>query len=253
MDGDNPKGHQMDPVAGPVVENPSRPAMGEAGAGDVMGAAALPAEGHRMTEPAPAADAGASAGVDAEYPDMEPPVATTGGEGAEAFAAGSYGEAYLRLVIDVDDGEMKVVDARVVDGPVVRTDLTGQMAYEALIRGRRVAADAFDDLTQQHAFPPPDDPTLGHHTSTTSHFQFVARVPRSEVTEAELADLEITLVRPASTTQLAADVAAAPGLSLEAAALEAGEEPPEVVARLEGIDLNALPSGAAEAVRERLR
>ena len=146
-----------------------------------------------------------------------------------------------------------MVDASVVDGPVVYSDLTGQMAYEALIAGRRVAADAFDDLTQQHAFPPPDDPTLGHHTSTTSHFQFVARVPRSEVTAAELADLQITLVRPASTTQLAANVAAAPGLSLEAAAIEAGEDSPEVIARLDGVDLSALPARAADAVRERLR
>ena len=118
MNGDNPKGYQMDPVAAPVVENPSRPAMGEAGAGDVMmDAGALPAEGNRMTEPAPGADAGASADTeypDMEYPDMEPPAAT-GGEGAEAFAAGSHGEGYLRLVIEVDDGEMKVVDASVVE------------------------------------------------------------------------------------------------------------------------------------------
>lgn len=249
---DNPAGDRgMDAAAEPVVEDASLASMGEPQAADVMGAAAAAPGPHQMSEPQPAAEfEGAE-----EYPDMEPLAGPAGGgQGAQAFAAQRHGDGYLRLLIEVEDSEPRVVDASVVEGPLVQVDdLTGEMAYEVLVGERRVAADAFDDLAREHVYPPPDDPTAAHQSRTASRFQFNVRIPRSEVTMHELADVEITLVRPRQTTQLAAHAAIAPGKPLEAAALEAGDEPPEVVFRLRGVDLDSLPPPAAQAVRERLR
>lgn len=236
----------MDSSATPVVEDASLPEMGPtaAGAADTMGAGAPSAlsGAPEMDEPAPSPEEDEAV----DYPDMEGSL-TDNAPGAD------YAEGYLRLVIDVDDGELSLVDAAVVDGPVIFGDLTGQMAYDAVVRGRRVAADAFDDLAVRHSFPPPDSPDAEHREGTTSHYQFVARVPRSEVTADELADLEVTLMRPSSTGALTEHEAAASGLPLEAAAAAAGAEPPEVIGRLQGIDLGRLAGPAAEAVRSRLR
>lgn len=247
----------MDSAAAPVVEDASLPEMPLAGdtAGEIMETGAgAPSPGlgsAEMPEPAPSPEVdeeSASYGDEesASYGDMEGPVAA-------GAPGGDYMEGYLRLVIDVDDGELTLVDAAVIDGPVVFSDLTGQMAYDAVVHGRRVAADAFDDLAVRHSFPPPDSPETGHGEGQTSHYQFVARVPRSEVTLEELADLEVTLMRPPSTRALAENEAAAPGMRLEDAAAAAGGEQPEIVGRLHGVDLEQLGGSAAEAVQSRLR
>lgn len=235
------------------MEDASAPSMPSVDDGDVMNGGAREVEGGtRMPEPPPTPPTDEDA---AEYPDMEPahtPPPEAGG--AAAYAAGEQGEGYLRLVIEVDDGELRLVDAAVVDGPLVQPDLTGLMAYEALVRGRRVAADAFDDLSRQRGLAPPDDPSAGHSVADVSRYQFVARIPRSEVTAEELADLDITLLRPARATQLAEDAAAGAAEPLEDAAVRSGEEPPEVIGRLRGIDLDeALPEPKAQAVRGALR
>ncbi len=250
MDANPPPDRPMDPAAEPVVENPAAPAMDSVAHGDVMDGPLADAPGPRMTEPAPQATDEEAAG----YPDMEPRQAPPSeGEGAEAFAADEQGEGYLRLVIEVEGDDLRLIDAAVVEGPLVQTDLTGQMAYEALVRGRRVAADAFDDLSRQRGFAPPDDPAVGHSDTELSKYQFVARIPRSEVTTEELADLEITLLRPSRTTQLSEDVDTRSAESLSDAAVAAGEVPPEVIGRLRGIDLDAsLPQERAQAVRRRL-
>jgi hypothetical protein len=238
----------MDPDGAPVVENPDLPSMSEPSSSDVMGGSAVVAGGNVMSEPPPHIDPGAGG----DYPEMEPVRPPGGRQDERGDPAGGHGPGYVRLVIDVEDGAMRVVDAAVVDGPLIQTDLTGQMAYEALVRGRRVAADAFDDLSQQHAFAPPDDPTVGHTVATTSRYQFVARIPLAEVTAADFADLEITLVKPADTSRLAAQARAAPGASFEAAAVQAGDDTPEIVGRVQGVDLGTLRPGAADEVRRRL-
>lgn len=238
---------RMDPAGGPVIENRDAPAMDVEG--DVMGVSPLEPAGPRMSEPAPQAPLE----DDAEYPPMQPRGQATTEGGAAAFAASEQGEGYLRLVIEVNHGELSVADAAVIDGPLAQTDLTGEMAYEAQVHGRRVAADSFDDLSVQHGFAPPDDPSRGHSVTRRNRFQFVARIPRSAVTADELGDLEIALMRPARTTQLAELSSARSAESLTDVATGAGEEPPEIIGRLRGVDLEALPTERAEAVHRALR
>ena len=249
METNPPRRRVMDPAGPPIAEDATAPSMG-GGDADVMSGPVREGPGGRMTEPAPSV----AEEEGAEYGEMQPRSEPAVTQGAEAFAARGSGEGYLRLAIDVQDGTLRVVDAAVVDGPLVHTDLTGQMAYEAVVRGRRVAADAFDDLAQEHAFAPPDQPELGHHTAELSSYQFVARIPRSEVTAEELPDLEITLMRLAQTTQLSDRLRPQSTEPVADAALAFGIEPPEVVGRLSGVDLDtALPHERAEAVRRGLR
>ena len=241
---------RMDPDAEPVIENPSAPAMTPPSAGEATAGLSPDGGGTRMSEPAPQ---GEDEPESDEYPPMEPAGDHPGGMGLEPSEAQAQQEGYLRLVIDVDQGNLELVDVAVVDGPLVHTDLTGLMAYQALVRGRRVAADAFDDLSQQHGFAPPDDPSIGHSITEVAQYQFVARVPLEEVTTEELADMEITLMRPVRTTQLTETGGSRPGLPLEETTVGAGEEPPEIIGRLRGIDLDtSLTPSRAEAVRSRL-
>ncbi|HET7328214.1 MAG TPA: hypothetical protein VFJ14_13115 [Nocardioidaceae bacterium] len=217
--------------------------------GEVMDGPLPEGHGARMSEPAPQ---GVEEG--GEYPAMETADEQFGGPPQEASNPEGQQDGYLRLVIDVDDGVLRLTDAAVVDGPLVQTELTGQMAYEALVHGRRVAADAFDDLSQQHGFAPPDDPSIGHSAGETARYQFVARVPLAEVTADELSQMEINLMRPARTTQLAETTSARSGLPLAEAVVHSGEEQPEVVGRLLGVELTeSLTPSRAEAVRRRLR
>jgi len=263
----NTRREQMAADSDPVVEDAQLPAMDPLpGTGDVDDAGNWSPRLHLMDEPPPSSGAGQE-----ENPDMQPLSAAQGTEdassqgaapvahpadreGAAAFAADVDHEGYVRLLVEVDGSEMRILDASIVEGALVQPELTGVMAYEVTIGDRRVGSGAFDDLTEQHAYAPPDEETLGHLISNVGCFQFTVRIPRSEITLDELSDLRIALVRPQTTTQLSMDIVLAPGVSFENAAVESGvAEPPVVIAEMEGINLDALPSPAAEALRRGLR
>lgn len=244
----------MDPEATPIADNPGLPSMDAAEAEPTMASRATAegkGEGSYMTEPPPAPE---SDDDGEEYGDMGATASPHTGSTAAEFAAGTDDEGYLRLVIDVDHGSLSLVDAAMVAGPLVTTDLSGQMAYDAVVHGRRVAADAFDDLSQSHAFAPPDEDDAGHRVTDIDHYQFIARIPSSEVSAADLADLEITLMRTTRTSQLSDTPQAMAGVPLEEAAAASGEEdPPQVVGRLVGISLDQVPQESARNIEQQLR
>lgn len=235
--------------AEPVIENESLPAMGDEVSEGIM-TGQPSAERAVMSDPPPG-----DVEPDEPYPDMVPLEENQGGSGRNAmgFAAGRYGEGYLRLVINVEDENMSVIDAAVIEGPVVQQpDLTGEMVYEVVIDGRRVAAEALPDLAVSRSLAPPDDPGRGHHFTRMQSFDFVVRIPRGEVTQEELERVQVELVRPERTTDLS-EMGAQPGVPFAQIAADRGAPSPNVIARLDGIDLSALPARAAAAVREGLR
>jgi hypothetical protein len=242
---------QINGDAAPFIEDDSLPAMDAAPLGNVMGEDAATGGNNLMTEPAPTGEEDL-----VSYGDMEPlsdPDPATGSD-AESFAADRHGEGYLRLVVSVEGDRMTVSDASVVGGPLVeKPDLTGEMAYQALLDGRRIASEAMADLGKASSFAPPDEPEKGHHICEQESYDFVVRIPREEITAAQLGDLEIELLRPAKTTELSMETQPARGAPLETAAMDAGVEAPTMVARLSGVSLDALPTRAAEAVRKGLR
>jgi hypothetical protein len=249
-------GAMMDPEATPIADNPGLPSMDAAEAEAEATMASLAAtegtgSGNYMTEPPPSPESGED---NEEYGDMGAPTPRHTRSTAAEPTAGNDDEGYLRLVIDVEHGSLSLVDAAMVAGPLVTTDLSGEMAYDAVVHGRRVAADAFDDLSRSHAFAPPDEDDVGHRVTETDHYQFVARIPRSEVSAAELADLEITLLRTARSSQLSETPQRMAGLPLEEAAAASGEEdPPQVVGRLIGISLDQVPPESARNIEQQLR
>ena len=236
----------------PVIEDASLPTMDEMMTTEMRSEDEATAGAVEfMTEPAPIE-------VTAEgdmYPDMEaaddPPHDTAG---AAAFEASDGGQGYVRLAVHVRDGAMEIVDASVVDGPLVtNSDLTGQMVYQATVGGRRVAAEAFTELGEAIGFAPPDEPELGHHVAEIGEFEFNVRVPREDLSLNELPTLEIELLRPTRTTQLSEELDVPPGVPFERAAADAGVEMPEVVASLSGLELDSLPSAAQQSLRAKLR
>lgn len=257
MEQQNARAQRMDAHADPVVEDPQLPSMAPAPEATGPGGQDQPAAAGVMAEPPPQSDAGGEtmewSPGDQEYPDMEPGDAPPGAEGSASFAADVNREGYVRLLVEVDQGDMRVLDASIVEGPLVQPELTGAMAYEVTIGDRRVGAGAFDDLSEQHGYAPPEADEAGHRVGEVTQYQFTVRVPRSEITQDELPDLRITLVRPQTTTQLSEDITPAFGVPFEDAAVQAGFEEPPVVAALEGISLGDLPSEAAETLRRGLR
>jgi hypothetical protein len=256
MEHERPKRIRMNPDSEPVVEDARLPAMDDQARSDVMGEVAEAAGGRVMSEPPPSGDRLMSepppSGEEAagEYPDMEPITAHPAAD-AESFAAGEHGEGYVRLVVGVEEGNMRVIDGSVVEGPLVEENLTGQMAYQAIVRGRRIGAEAFSDLAVEHAYAPPDDESGGHSVGEIASYQFVVRIPRSEITLDDLSELEIELVRP--TTDLLSQVSPRSSETFDAAAATAGVESPSVVARVEGVNLDELPERAGQALRTGLR
>lgn len=257
MQHERPKKIKMNPDGEPVVEDARLPAMDDQSRSDIMGKVAEAAGARLMSEPPPSGDrlmgepppSGEEETV--EYPDMEPITAHPAAD-AESFVAREHGEGYVRLVAAFKEGDMQVIDGSVVDGPLVEEDLTGQMAYQAIVRGRRVGAEAFSDLAVKHAYAPPDDESGGHSVGEATSYQFVVRIPRSEITLDDLSDLEIELVRP-TTTDLSSQVSPRRSETFAEAAVTAGVEPPAVIARVEGVNLDELPERAGEALRTGLR
>lgn len=243
---------EMAPTGEAFVENPSLPAMGSSDAPGGMDAEPeTRASGNHMSEPAPSAEDDEDG---AEYADM---VAEGDGSAATkppSFSPDEYGEGYVRLQVHVTNGDMVITDAAVIDGPLITDqDLTGDMVYQALIRERRVAAEAMPELGYAIGLIPPDDPDKGHHFGKLDEFDFNVRIPRGDLTVDDLAELEIELFRPTETTALSIDLPTHPGQTFEQAAADAGTEVPEVVARLQGVNVDNLPAGAAAALRTWLR
>jgi len=220
-----------------------------------------PTRRHLMSEPAPGNDLNESD----ELPDMEPRVdeyarlasAPVSGQNAASFAATEQGEGYLRLVVSVNEltGEMHVTDASVVAGELVQEDLTGEMAYQVLLHGKRIGSGAFVDLSTQCGFAPPDDHEgLGHHhCAKLSEYEFVVRIPRSEITVDELEQLEVELVRPETTTSLSSEFLADNATDFASASSNVGRKAPKVIARMKGLKLDDLPSKASAAIKKSLR
>jgi hypothetical protein len=262
MDPETPRPELMDAAGHAVVEDSALPTMppvdAEAEPDELMPDPPNETDGSADRPEGFGDAAAAHEGPDRradDLPDMEPldPLhapAPPGVGDATSFAAPTSGEGYVRLLCEVDDGDLRIVGASVVDGPLIRPELTGHLAYQVLVHGRVVAAGAFDDLAHQRGIAPPDQPELGHSRARLETYQFTVRVPRAELPIEDLAEVEIELVRPATTTELADDVAHTPGASFADAATDAGHEPPQLVARLTGLDPAVLPDEVVSQLSE---
>jgi hypothetical protein len=107
-------------------------------------------------------------------------------------------EGYVRLRLRVAGDDVQVVGAKAVEGPLVeRPQLEGQVAYEATLGTKRVAAGAVPDVGERRSFPNPKGgpEQQGHYISQVPSYEVTVRVPASEVPLKSLPRLEIKLYR----------------------------------------------------------
>jgi hypothetical protein len=104
---------------------------------------------------------------------------------------------YVRLRLRVEDGEMSVVGAKAVEGPLVESKLQGALAYEVMLGTKRVAAGAIPDVGEKRSFPDPrgKGEMQGHHITPLTSYEVTVRVPKDQVSASALPRLEIALYR----------------------------------------------------------
>lgn len=153
------------------------------------------------------------------------------------------GEGYVRLRLLVENGEMKVVGARAVAGPLLREQAVhGELAYEIRIGRQRIALGTIPDVGEIRSFPPPNPTpeTHGHHIVESANYEFTVRIPRQQFTRETINDLEIHVIR----TKGELDVRQ---FSPEAPAAHQ-QDSLRTVAKLSGLTPNVLTDGVSKQI-----
>jgi hypothetical protein len=156
------------------------------------------------------------------------------------------GDGYLRLRVRVEDGNLSIEGAKVVEGPLVQDPvLTSGLAYEVTVGNRRLATGQIQDAGVWRSFPDPSGrPALsGHHITVVRSYEIAVRIPLTGLSMAVLRRANITLYRwrgEAVTTE--------------------GNQPlktrlrrAETIGRLKGVRLNTLPKKVLTSLRNALR
>lgn len=170
--------------------------------------------------------------------DMEPPKTARGNFGEES------GPGYLRIRLGVDGDEARVRGVKFVEGPLQRpTTVSAGLSYEATVGRRRVAVGDVPEFTEHRSFPDPSGrPGMdGHHIEKVPSPEFTVRIPADAITEEELSDLRVDLLRWRGR---------GPGEHIEVT--ELAKEPKTAltrVARLSGVDAATLPAAARRSLR----
>lgn len=157
-------------------------------------------------------------------------------------------EGYVRLRLRVHNGEMSVVGAKAVEGPLVESKLQGAMAYEVTLGPRRVAAGGVPDAGERRSFPDPKATTAeqqGHYVTELPSYEVNVRVPKEQVSLAALPRLEIALYRIKE--ELPEE---APALAAETRLGVAFERELREVGRLKGIKPDTLDEPVADEVKK---
>ena len=187
-------------------ETPSPPATGSGGPAKTD---AAPERSTVGREPGPK---GAKASFDASVrrrpepqgdeprPDQEPPAQAPPGGRTPAGARDLDPEAsgYVRIRIRARDGQLRVVDSSLVEGPLAQpTGFPMPNAYEVSLDGRLLHADAVPELGVSRSFPNPGGPPdqHGHHFGTQDIVEFVVRVPAEEITPDTVDRIQVQLHR----------------------------------------------------------
>jgi hypothetical protein len=242
--------------APPVIEDAKLPRMGE---GDVLpirigrGMLLMPEEPkrdagtrNRMPPLRRAKSPAETRAPKGGYPDQEPPrpprrTKSTSG----ASKKGKQG--YVRLRVLVQNGELSVVGAKFVEGPLAPMNtLHPGLAYEVTLGSRRVAAGAVVDAGVWRSYPDPlGRPGLeGHHVTEVPNYEIALRVPAQEISMSALPKARITLYRWRGT----GPAAPVQGRSLKAQL----KGRVDTIATLRGIRLSRLSKQAQAELRRAL-
>jgi hypothetical protein len=155
---------------------------------------------------------------------------------------------YVRLRVHVEDGELSVQDITAVEGPLLEhTPLQGDLAYEVLVGGKRVASGSIPDIGAMRSFPHPDPARgqEGHYITPATSFDFLIRIPKDTATENNLRRMQIPLYRikegPLPQTEGPESLG------------ELFEKELREVGRIKGVKIDELPKSAQVQARRALR
>jgi hypothetical protein len=168
-------------------------------------------------------------------------------ESASKKSSERDGEAYLRLHLRVEDGQMSLVEARKVDGPLlIENDIDSNLVYEAALQSKRIALGSIVDVGVNRSYPNPEGVPgqEGHFFIELPSFEFDARIPAKELSARDLPKVEIAVYRVKGPVKKS--------VGQKSLALEVGNELREV-ARLKGISLTALPQKSQAEIRKILK
>jgi hypothetical protein len=155
---------------------------------------------------------------------------------------------YVRVRVRAHGGELSVQDIRHVEGPLLaHEELHGDLAYEAVLGGKRLSSGAVPDVGVRRSFPPPDPAPgqEGHYFTPTPSYEFVVRLPKDSVSEQTLRRVTIAVYR----------IKEGPVHQTEGPELLAERFPTKLreVGRIEGIRVDDLPKAAQAEARRALR
>ncbi|MGY0459841.1 M64 family metallopeptidase [Kitasatospora sp. cg17-2] len=139
--------------------------------------------------------AGAMDAVTAKHRDSAPLIGVGSGDTTAALSEGD-GTGYVRLVVRLEQGVLRVLEAREFDGPFVETGLVTQgFAHEVRIGDRRVALGSLPDAGVSRGFSEiGTDGPREHVVHRPDAFDFVVRVASAELRGADLSELTVDLV-----------------------------------------------------------
>ena len=153
-------------------------------------------------------------------------------------AAPSPTDGYIRVEIHFANGQLSVIGASEVPGPLtLPSAVINGFAYEVLLGDQQIALGSVPDVGLRRAFANRDvpGPEGKHRFIQVPSFDFFARIPKTYISDVNLSKLTILLH----------DVRQAPDRLVPSAALQkqSGVETAEV-ARLSGLSLEQLPAAA---------
>ena len=234
----------------PIVENPQLPTMGAQavpprlinGAVVHMTEGVRPASGANLMGPVSGGGQTPQQGAGGEP--MYPPQQRKAAE--QPLAAG---EGYIRLHLRVANGQMSVVNAQAVAGPLVQHQtLQHDHAYEVTVGGNQVAVASFPDPTEWRSYPDPRGAAPGeegHHITHAASYDVTVRVPRQALSLAQLPQMQIALYQ-------VSDAALHKPMGKQALSAQFGQQVKEV-ARLSGLRMEQLPAPTQENLRKALQ
>lgn len=242
-----PRGQRQKDDAPPIIEDAHLPRMGEAPPTDtrsraVMAESPEPDKGKRnRMRPVRTTRAAAAGQPPARgFRDQEPPRRRPSKDHENG------GGGYLRLRVLVEPGQLTLVGATVVEGPLAQaTELHPGLAYEVTLGSRRIAVGQVQDAGVWRSFGDPSGrPALaGHHITILPSYEIAVRVPLPGLSMAALRRANVTVYRwrgDAADTQGERSMKSRLGKRVE------------TIGRLKGIRIESLPKSASAAVKAAL-
>jgi hypothetical protein len=107
-------------------------------------------------------------------------------------------DGYIRLHVRVDDGEMSIVDTKVVDSTLVQPAVIhGNFAYEVTEGDRRLHFDSIPDIGVTRSFVNPGGPLeeRQHNITENKAYEFMVRIPVASLRTAAMPQVAVALYR----------------------------------------------------------